>query len=57
MNDKAKELGNILWKVACNQLRGKMKADAFQDYMLSFLFLYYISDNYLDFVKKELGVH
>lgn len=55
MNTGAKELGSVLWKVACKELRGKMKAGDFQDYMLSFLFLYYISDNYLDFIKKELG--
>ena len=42
MEDKAKQLGEILWKVACKQLRGKMGANSFQDYMLSFLFLYYI---------------
>lgn len=55
MEDKSKELGEILWKVACRQLRGKMGANSFQDYMLSFLFLYYISNNYLAYIRKELG--
>ena len=35
------ELGKILWAIA-DQLRGSMNADSFRDYMLSFLFLYYI---------------
>ena len=30
-------------------------ADDFRDYMLSFLFLKYLSDNYVEFAKKELG--
>ena len=32
-----------------------MMADDFRDYMLSFLFLKYLSDNYVEFAKKELG--
>jgi type I restriction enzyme M protein len=48
------ELGKLLWKIA-DQLRGAMNADDFRDYMLSFLFLRYLSDNYEDAVKKELG--
>ena len=32
-----------------------MSADDFRDYMLSFLFLRYLSDNYVEAVKKELG--
>lgn len=55
MENKAKQLGDLLWKVACKQLRGKMGANSFQDYMLSFLFLYYISNNYLKYIKKELA--
>ena len=47
-------LGNTLWKIA-DRLRGAMNADDFRDYMLSFLFLRYLSDNYEDAVKKELG--
>ena len=32
-----------------------MNADDFRDYMLAFLFLRYLSDNYESAVKKELG--
>lgn len=49
-----KQLGSILWGIA-DQLRGAMNADDFRDYMLSFLFLRYLSDNYVAAVKKELG--
>ena len=48
------QLGNTLWSIA-NQLRGAMDADDFRDYMLSFLFLRYLSDNYETAAKKELG--
>ena len=49
-----KELGNTLWGIA-DQLRGAMNADDFRDYMLSFLFLRYLSDNYELAAQKELG--
>jgi type I restriction enzyme M protein len=49
-----KELGNTLWAIA-DQLRGAMNADDFRDYMLSFLFLRYLSDNYEAAAKKELS--
>ncbi len=49
-----KPLGNTLWSIA-DQLRGAMDADDFRDYMLSFLFLRYLSDNYETAAKKELG--
>ena len=48
------QLGKTLWGVA-DQLRGSMNADDFRDYMLSFLFLRYLSDNYESAAKKELG--
>jgi len=48
------ELGKTLWGVA-DQLRGAMNADDFRDYMLSFLFLRYISDAYEATAKRELG--
>lgn len=48
------KLGKILWSIA-NQLRDSMNADDFRDYMLSFLFLKHLSDNYMEAVKKELG--
>jgi len=55
MNDtNQKQLGNTLWKIA-DDLRGAMNADDFRDYMLSFLFLRYLSDNYEIAAKKELG--
>jgi type I restriction enzyme M protein len=52
--EKQKQLGKTLWAIA-DQLRGAMDADDFRDYMLSFLFLRYLSDNYEAAAKKELG--
>lgn len=49
-----KQLGKTLWAIA-DKLRGAMDADDFRDYMLSFLFLRYLSDNYEAAAKKELG--
>jgi type I restriction enzyme M protein len=49
-----KQLGKTLWGIA-DQLRGAMNADDFRDYMLSFLFLRYLSDNYEAAAQKELG--
>ncbi len=49
-----KQLGSTLWNIA-DQLRGAMDADDFRDYMLSFLFLRYLSDNYETAARKELG--
>ena len=55
MNEQAsKQLGTLLWSIA-DQLRGAMNADDFRDYMLSFLFLRYLSDNYEATAQKELG--
>ncbi|MBS7418098.1 type I restriction-modification system subunit M [Pseudomonas syringae] len=55
MNDtNQRKLGSTLWAIA-DQLRGAMDADDFRDYMLSFLFLRYLSDNYETAAKKELG--
>ncbi len=48
------KLGATLWAIA-DQLRGVMDADHFRDYMLSFLFLRYLSDNYEAAARKELG--
>jgi type I restriction enzyme M protein len=47
-------LGKTLWNIA-DDLRGAMNADDFRDYMLSFLFLRYLSYNYEEAAKKELG--
>src|SRR5881392_1683234 len=49
-----KQLGNTLWGIA-DQLRGAMNADDFRDYMLAFLFLRYLSDNYEAAARRELG--
>ncbi|MDO9451801.1 MAG: type I restriction-modification system subunit M [Stagnimonas sp.] len=49
-----KALGKTLWAIA-DDLRGAMNADDFRDYMLSFLFLRYLSDNYEAAAKRELG--
>lgn len=46
------KLGKTLWDIA-NNLRGSMMADDFRDYMLSFLFLRYLSDNYIEAAKKN----
>ena len=55
MNDQIqRQLGKTLWNIA-DQLRGSMNADDFRDYMLSFLFLRYLSDNYEAAAKRELG--
>lgn len=48
------QLGKTLWAIA-DDLRGAMNADNFRDYMLSFLFLRYLSDNYEAAAQKELG--
>lgn len=53
-DSKQKQLGAALWAIA-DKLRGAMNADDFRDYMLSFLFLRYLSDNYEQAAKKELG--
>ena len=52
--NKQKKLGTTLWSIA-DELRGAMNADDFRDYMLAFLFLRYLSDNYERAARKELG--
>jgi type I restriction enzyme M protein len=52
--EQLNQLGKTLWNIA-DQLRGAMNADDFRDYMLSFLFLRYLSDNFEEAAKKELG--
>ncbi|MFZ5579626.1 MAG: type I restriction-modification system subunit M [Pseudomonadota bacterium] len=55
MTDLEKQqLGKTLWTIA-DQLRGAMNADDFRDYMLAFLFLRYLSDNYEAAAQRELG--
>ncbi len=48
------QLGKTLWNIA-DKLRGAMNADDFRDYMLAFLFLRYLSENFEQRVKKELN--
>jgi type I restriction enzyme M protein len=52
--NQQQQLGKTLWDIA-DQLRGAMNADDFRDYMLSFLFLRYLSFNFEEAAKKELG--
>ena len=52
--EQLSQLGKTLWAIA-DDLRGAMNADDFRDYMLSFLFLRYLSDNYQAAAQKELG--
>ena len=52
--EQLSQLGKTLWGIA-DDLRGAMNADDFRDYMLSFLFLRYLSDNYEAAAAKELG--
>ena len=53
-DQEQKKLGQTLWNIA-DQLRGAMNADDFRDYMLAFLFLRYLSENYEAAAAKELG--
>lgn len=53
-NKEQQQLGKTLWDIA-DTLRGAMNPDDFRDYMLSFLFLRYLSFNYEEAAKKELG--
>ncbi len=53
-NIEKQQLGKTLWNIA-DQLRGAMNADDFRDYMLAFLFLRYLSDNFEESAQKDLG--
>jgi type I restriction enzyme M protein len=53
-NTNQKQLGNTLWSIA-DQLRGAMDADDFRDYMLSFLFLRYLSGQLRDGGEEGAG--
>jgi type I restriction enzyme M protein len=53
-NKEQQQLGKTLWDIA-DTLRGAMNPDDFRDYMLSFLFLRYLSFNFEEAAKKELG--
>ncbi len=51
--EQRNKLGITLWAIA-DDLRGAMNADDFRDYMLSFIFLRYLSGNYEIAAEKEL---
>lgn len=53
MMEQNHKLGTTLWGIA-DQLRGAMHADDFRDYILVFIFLRYLSDNYEIAAQKEL---
>lgn len=53
-NEQRNQLGKKLWAIA-DKLRGAMNADDFRDYMLAFLFLRYLSENYEAAAQHELG--
>lgn len=44
---KKSELYSFLW-ASCDELRGSMDASQYKDYVLSLLFIRYISDKYAD---------
>lgn len=48
------DLGRTLWNTV-NYLRGTISTDDFSDYILSILFLKFLSDNYEKAVERELG--
>ena len=53
-----KQVQQQLWKIA-NELRGKMDANEFKDYMLGFIFYKYLSEKMLSFANdllKEDGI-
>ncbi len=52
--DQKKLLEQKLWNIA-NELRGKMGADEFKDYILGFIFYKYLSEKIETFVNKELS--
>lgn len=55
MIQNREQLGRKLWSIAKRIKGSSVSADNFRDYMLSFLFLRILSDNYERTAKKELG--
>ncbi|SMM99042.1 Type I restriction-modification system, DNA-methyltransferase subunit M [uncultured Candidatus Thioglobus sp.] len=51
--EEKKKLEQKLWDIA-NELRGKMGADEFRDYILGFIFYKYLSEKLLSYCNKEL---
>lgn len=52
-NEQKKQLEQQLWNIA-NELRGKMSADEFRDYILGFIFYKYLSESMVQFANREL---
>ena len=54
MSDEQKKiLEKQLWAVA-NELRGKMNADEYKNYILGFIFYKYLSEKLENYVNKKL---
>lgn len=53
--DQKKNLQTQLWNIA-NELRGKMNADEFRDYILGFIFYKYLSEKISLYINDELLV-
>lgn len=51
--DQKRVLQTQLWNIA-NELRGKMDADEFRDYILGFIFYKYLSEKITLYIDKEL---
>ena len=51
--DQKKQIQQHLWNIA-NELRGKMDADEFKDYMLGFIFYKYLSEKMYLFANEQL---
>ncbi len=51
--EQKKKLEQQLWNIA-NELRGKMNADEFRDYILGFIFYKYLSEKIEDFANELL---
>lgn len=51
--DQKKQIQQQLWNIA-NELRGKMDADEFKDYMLGFIFYKYLSEKMYLFANEQL---
>ena len=53
-DEDKKKLEQKLWDIA-NELRGKMDADEFRDYILGFIFYKYLSEKILNYANKLLA--
>ena len=51
--DQKQKLERELWNIA-NDLRGKMNADEFKDYILGFIFYKYLSEKQDQYAQKRL---